>query len=190
MTCYFTHEIMIRHVFNENSVSSANIILLLVRLRLLTETFRLWKPKKNLPSIISFRNRFVKKKNQFLINTRNLNPIIIKVSFPVKTAIDRDRLDWLKNIDNNWRTQPKHVCKYISKFKGNDHSVTQSSYSRDMLLISLQTAFLYFNPSSVVHPPDNPDCLSPDFLNVPRISVSDPGQAVCLLCSRKCVGPD
>jgi hypothetical protein len=34
-------------------------------------------------------------------------------------------LDWLKTIDNNLRTQPKHFWKYISKFKGNDQSVIQ-----------------------------------------------------------------
>jgi hypothetical protein len=34
-------------------------------------------------------------------------------------------LDWLKASNNNLRTQPKHLWKYISKFKGNDQLVTQ-----------------------------------------------------------------
>jgi hypothetical protein len=42
----------------------------------------------------------------------------------VKITIKADRLDWLKTTDNNLRTQPKNVWKYISKCERNDKYVT------------------------------------------------------------------
>jgi hypothetical protein len=35
-------------------------------------------------------------------------------------------LAWLKTVDDNLRTQPKHFWKRISKFKRNEQSVTQT----------------------------------------------------------------
>jgi hypothetical protein len=43
----------------------------------------------------------------------------------VKTTIKADRWAWLTYIDENLKTQPKHIWKYISTFKKNDQAVTQ-----------------------------------------------------------------
>jgi hypothetical protein len=116
-------------------------------------------------------------------------------------------LDWLKTIDNNLRTQPKHFWKYISKFKRNDQSVTQievgSKIITELQLIATYCNLLQliadvsavhvssvFKSSSSVLIPNSSDCLSSDFLNIPYISDSDVQRAISRLRSTKCVGPD
>jgi hypothetical protein len=106
-------------------------------------------------------------------------------------------LDWLKTIDNNLRTQPKHFWKYISKFKRNDQSVTQIKIGNKIIteLQFVAEAFAdqfssIFNSSSSVHVPNNSDCISLDFLNSPYVSDSDVKRAISYLRSTKCVGPD
>jgi hypothetical protein len=51
--------------------------------------------------------------------------IVIVVIIIIIIIIIIIRLAWLKTIDDNLRTQPKHFWKYISKFKSNEQSVTQ-----------------------------------------------------------------
>jgi hypothetical protein len=106
-------------------------------------------------------------------------------------------LDWLKAVDNNLRTQPKHFWKYISKFKRNDQSVTQIEIGNEIIAEPqlIADAFVdrfpsIFNSSSSVHVPNNSECVSSDFLNTPYISDSEVQRAISRLRSTKCVGPD
>jgi hypothetical protein len=106
-------------------------------------------------------------------------------------------LDWLKTIDNNFRTQPKHIWIYISKFKRNDKSVTQIETGNKIItepqLIADASADQFssiFKSSSSAHVPKNSDCISSDFLNIPSISDSDVERAISRLRSMKCVGPN
>jgi hypothetical protein len=115
----------------------------------------------------------------------------------VKITIKVDRFDWLKIIDNNFRTQPKHFWKYICKFKRNDQSVIQieignkiSTEPQRIADVSADHFPSNFNSSSSVHAPNNSECVSSDFLNIPHISDSDVQRAISRLSSTKCVGPD
>jgi hypothetical protein len=105
-------------------------------------------------------------------------------------------LDLLKTI-NNLRTQPKHFWKYISKFKRNGQSVTQIEIGNKIITEQKLIADVFadhfpsiFDSSSSVHVPNNPDCISSDFFNIPYISDSDVQQVISRLRSTKCVGPD
>jgi hypothetical protein len=95
------------------------------------------------------------------------------------------------------RTQPKHFWKYISKFKRNDQSVTQIDIGNKIITEPQLIADAFadrrssiFNLSSSVHVPNNSDCVSSDFLNIPYISDSDVERAISRLRSMKCGGPD
>jgi hypothetical protein len=63
---------------------------------------------------------YIKKKNQHFRRYKKSKSdhncsvfLIIKV---VKCTIKRDRLRWLKSIDDNLKTKPKDFWKYVSKF--------------------------------------------------------------------------
>jgi hypothetical protein len=43
----------------------------------------------------------------------------------VKITVKTIRLRWLKSTDDNLKAKPKDSQKYVSKFKKNDHVVTQ-----------------------------------------------------------------
>jgi hypothetical protein len=106
-------------------------------------------------------------------------------------------LDWLKTIDNNLRTQPKQLRKYISKFNKNYQPVTKTEIGNKIItepqLIAEAFADHFssiFNSSSSVHAPNNSGCTSLDFLNIPYISDSDAEQAISRLHLTKCIRPD
>jgi hypothetical protein len=92
----------------------------------------------------------------------------------LKPAIKKGRLCWLKSIDDNLKTKPKDFGKYASKFKKNDHVVTQLKVSENVITQPqcIVEAFAghfssIFNfPSSVIIPNNACFTLS-HFLNVP-----------------------
>jgi hypothetical protein len=98
----------------------------------------------------------------------------------VKISVKADGLVWLKTIDNNLRTQPKHIWKYSSKFKRNDQSITQIEI-RNKIIMQLQFiaetcadhVSSIFNLFSSNNTPNSSDCISLDFLNIPFIFYSD-----------------
>jgi hypothetical protein len=63
-------------------------------------------------------------------DTRNRNLITITVLFSyyhklVKTAIKTDRLLWLKSVEDNLKTKPRDLWKYVSEIKKNGQVFTQ-----------------------------------------------------------------
>jgi hypothetical protein len=95
------------------------------------------------------------------------------------------------------KTQPKDFWKYISKFKNNDHVVTQFKVGKNVMRepTCIAEAFAghfssIFNSSSSVVIPNNASFILSNFLNVPSISDSDVKKAIRRLSSSKSVGPD
>jgi hypothetical protein len=147
---------------------------------------------------------YIKKKINTSEGTRNQNLITTTVFFSyyrdlVKTAIKTDRLRWLKSINVKLKTKPKDFWKYVSKFKKNDHVVTQFKIGENVITqpqcprivedFAEHLPFFFNSPSSAVIP-NNARFTSSGFLNVPSISDSDFKQELRSLKPSKCVGPD
>jgi hypothetical protein len=106
-------------------------------------------------------------------------------------------LAWLTYIDENLKTQPKHFWKYISKFKKNDHAVTQLDLGTKIITEpqSIAEAFAdhfssAFDTSCRPKAPYYFEHTCSDLLNVPDICDSDVKCAISHLLSTKSVGPD
>jgi hypothetical protein len=119
-------------VFNENSVDSAVYNFTASVSEAINETIPFVKSKS--PSFPhwfskSFKN-YITKKINFLKKYKKSKSDYYHSIFSyycklTKITIKADRLDLLKTIDDNLRTQPKHFWKYISKLKKNNQSVTR-----------------------------------------------------------------
>jgi hypothetical protein len=55
----------------------------------------------------------------------------------VKPTIERDGVRWLKSINDNLKTKLNNFWKHVSKFKKNDHLVTQIKISEVTFLMSV-----------------------------------------------------
>jgi hypothetical protein len=52
----------------------------------------------------------------------------------VEITIKSYRLYWLKSVDDNLKTKPKDLWKYISEFRTNDHVVTQLKIGENLII--------------------------------------------------------
>jgi hypothetical protein len=43
----------------------------------------------------------------------------------VKSFFKRDRLHWLKSVNENFMTQPQNLFRYVANFKSNNHTASQ-----------------------------------------------------------------
>jgi hypothetical protein len=100
-------------------------------------------------------------------------------------------------VEDNLKTQPKVVWKYVSRFKKNEYVVNQLNIGQKVITEPqcIAEAFadyfstIFNSPPSVVIP-NNAQFLTSDFLNVPPISDSDVKKAIRHLSSSKSVGTD
>jgi hypothetical protein len=86
-----------------------------------------FKNPRFLPSLIGFQNLLytTSRKNQIFKKYKKSKSDYFYSIFSyyrklIKINIKADRLDWIGSIDNNLKTHPQHVWKYISKFKRNE----------------------------------------------------------------------
>jgi hypothetical protein len=81
---------------------------------------------------------YIKKKNKYFRRYNKLESdqhcsVFTYYRKSVKTTIKTDGLHWLKSMDDSRKTQPKDFWKYVSKFKNNDHVVTQLKIGENVI---------------------------------------------------------
>jgi hypothetical protein len=137
-------------------------------------TFPHWFPK-SLKKLHQEKNQFFKKykksKSDYYYSIFSYYHKLVKIT------IKADRFDWLKTIDNNLKTQPKHFWKYISKFKKNDQSAAQIEVGDNVITEPQFTTEAFvdhfssiFNSSSSVNTLNNSLFTCSDFFNIPYFS--------------------
>lgn len=113
----------------------------------------------------------------------------------VKATIKSDKLQWLKSIDNNLKTNPVHFWKYVSSFRKSDNNSVDLEVNGHHLSQPREDAEAFANYfKSVFNNPylrdSSTSFQSSDSLSLAPVSDSDVFKAIKRLRPSKSVGID